>query len=198
VRSTLVSLVTLVLLAGCGGDTSSTEFHGAVLDAPYAVPATPLTDTDGQDFSLATSTDKRLTLAFFGYINCPDVCQVVMSTIASALTRLDEADRAQVDVVFITTDPSRDTEAALRAYLDRFDPSFIGLTGDLGTIADIGRPLAVAVEKGEKLPSGGYEVVHGTHVTGIDSDDEAPVVWTQGVSAAELADDIHQLLAEGN
>jgi protein SCO1/2 len=201
VRSTLVSLVAvlsaLVLAAGCGGeDTPSSELHGAALDPPYVVPAATLTDTAGEEFSLVTSTDKPLTLVFFGYINCPDICQVVMSTLASAMTRLDAADREQVDVVFITTDPTRDTEGALRAYLDRFDETFIGLTGDLGTIADVGRPLAVAVEKGERLPSGGYEVVHGTHVTGIDGDDEAPVVWTQGTSAAEFADDIHQLLVD--
>jgi protein SCO1/2 len=189
-------LLALVLLGGCGSDDPG-EFHGAILDQPYTVPTTPLTDTDGDDFSLATSTDKRLTLVFFGYINCPDICGVVMSTLASAMTRLDEADRKQVDVVFVTTDPTRDTESAIRSYLDRFDPSFIGLTGDLRTIAAVGRPLAVAVDKGEKLPSGGYEVVHGTHVTGIDSDDEAPVVWTQGTSAAQYAEDIHQLLAQG-
>lgn len=195
-RRALVALLAFVLLAGCSEDDPGT-FHGAVLDQPYAVPATPLTDTEGADYSLATSTDKRLTLVFFGYINCPDICGVVMSTLASAMTRLDAADRRQVDVVFVTTDPARDTESAIRSYLDRFDPTFIGLTGDLKTISAIGRPLAVAVERGRKLPSGGYEVVHGTHVTGIDSSDTAPVIWTQGTSAAQYADDIHQLLAKG-
>lgn len=196
-RSALVALVALVLLAGCGGGDDPTEFHGIVLDQPYAVSPTPLTDTDGSAYSLATSTDKRLTLVFFGYINCPDICGVVMSSLASAMTRLDAEDRKQVDVVFVTTDPARDTESAIRSYLDRFDPTFIGLTGDLGTISAIGRPLAVAVDKGKKLPSGGYEVIHGTHVTGIDSDDTAPVIWTQDTSAAQYADDIHQLLAKG-
>ena len=132
---------------------------------------------------------------FFGYTNCPDICQVVMATIASALTRLDEADRDRVEVVFVTTDPARDDEAALRTYLDRFDPSFVGLTGDLQTIIDVADPLAVAVEQGEKLPSGGYEVTHGTQVTGINAEDRVPIVWTQGTSASALADDIHRLLA---
>ena len=63
----------------------------------------------------------------------------------------------------MTTDPARDTRPALRDYLDRFDPAFIGLTGDLDDIVDVGEPLAVAVEQGEKLPSGGYEVTHSTH-----------------------------------
>ncbi len=195
VRRLLAALASTALLAACGGAPPEGDFRGVVLDEPYTVPATTLTDTTGADYSLVSSTDRRLTLVFFGYINCPDICQVVMSSLASALTRLDEADRAEVDVVFVTTDPARDSPEALRGYLDRFDPTFIGLTGDLTTIASIGKPLAVAVEKGEKLSSGGYEVVHGTHVTGVDSDDVAPVLWTQGTSAAEFASDIHQLLS---
>jgi protein SCO1/2 len=183
------------LLAGCGEDAPAEPgYHGAVLDQPYVVPETPLTDTGGASYSLADDTDKPLTLVFFGYTHCPDICQVVMASLASAMTRLDEREREQVDVVFVTTDPARDDEATLRDYLDRFDPTFIGLTGDLGTVIDIGRPLAVAVEKGERLPSGGYEVTHGTHVTAIDERDRVPLVWTQGTSASDFADDIHRLL----
>jgi len=199
VRAAAAAALALSLLAGCGADAASDDpdggYHGAVLDQQYVVPDTPLTDTDGAPYSLAADTEQPLTLVFFGYTNCPDICQVVMATIASALTRLDEADRDRVEVVFVTTDPARDDEAALRTYLDRFDPSFVGLTGDLQTIIDVADPLAVAVEQGDKLPSGGYEVTHGTQVTGINAEDRVPIVWTQGTSAAALADDIHRLLA---
>ena len=125
------------LMTACGG--GSEALTGAVLDQPYVVPATPLTDTDGASYSLADSTDKRLTLVFFGYTHCPDICPLVMSTLASAVTRLDDADRDQVDVVFVTTDPTRDTDQVLRNYLDRYDPTFIGLTGSLKDIVQ-GRP----------------------------------------------------------
>jgi protein SCO1/2 len=182
------------LLAGCGG--SSGEVAGAVLTDPYAVPTTPLTDTDGRPYSLADDTDKRLTLVFFGYTNCPDICQTVMANVTAGLTRLDDADREQVDVVFVTTDPARDDERVLRTYLDRFDPSFVGLTGDLGTITDIGGEVGVAVEEGEKLPSGGYEVTHSTQVLGVDGSDQVPIVWTEGTSASEFASDIHTLLGD--
>ena len=189
-----LALTLALVLGGCGGADDG-EFHGIVLTDAYTVPATPLTDTAGQPFSLATDTRKRLTLVFFGYSNCPDVCQVIMSSLASALTRLDESDRDQVQVVFVTTDPARDTEKVLRTWLDRFDPSFVGLTGSLPDIVSVGKALGVAVEKGEKLPSGGYDVVHGTQVIGIDQDDKAPVVWRQGTGAADFAADIHQLLS---
>ncbi|NYD41516.1 SCO family protein [Nocardioides panaciterrulae] len=188
------------VLAGCGGDASGSGggLHG-VTHAAYRVPATPLTDTDGQPFSLVRDTDKPLTLVFFGYSHCPDICQTVMSSLAVAMQRLDDDDRAAVDVVFVTTDPARDTPAALRRYLDRYDPSFIGLTGDLKTIAAIGKSLAVYVAQGQKLPTGGYDLnSHSTQVTAIGSDDLSHVLWTRDTSPAEFADDIHTLLQKSS
>ncbi len=193
-RRALVALLAAALLGGCGGEPDVGDYHGAILEQPYPVPATPLTDTEGQPFSLANDTEKRLTLVFFGYTHCPDICQAVMASVAAGLTRLDDAERDQVDVVFVTTDPARDDEDALRGYLDRFDPGFLGLTGDLDTISALGRDLGVAVEQGEKLPSGGYEVTHSTQVIGVDSDDVAPIVWLQDTSASDYAEDIHLLL----
>jgi protein SCO1/2 len=192
----LLALLCLVLLAGCADSSAGGEggIEGTTLDKPYVVRDLPLTDTDGEPYSLVKDTDKPLTLVFYGYTHCPDICQVVMSTLASAMTRLDESDRAKVDVVFVTTDPARDTVPVLRDYLDHFDPSFIGLTGDLDTIADLGKSMAVAVEQGEKLPSGGYEVVHSTQVSAIGSDDRVHVLWTQDTSQATIASDVHQLL----
>jgi protein SCO1/2 len=190
-----VLLPATLLLTACGGSDDA-PLTGAVLDQPYVVPPTPLTDTDGASYSLAGDTDKRLTLVFFGYTHCPDVCQVVLSTLASAMTRLDEADHEQVDVVFVTTDPERDTEKVLRNYLDRFDPTFIGLTGPIDSIIDVGKGMAVAVEQGHQLPSGGYDITHGTSVLAIDGGDEVPILWTQGTSATQFASDVHQLLEE--
>ena len=65
---------------------------------------------------------------------------------------------------------------------------------DLDQLEFVAHPFGVAVEKGEKLPSGGYEVTHGTHVIGIDGSDSAPIIWTHGTSAAEFAHDITLLL----
>lgn len=196
-RRALAAALTLPLLtvAACGGsDEGDGQIHGTILDPPFEVLATPLTDTEGQPFSLVDDTDKDLTLVFFGYIHCPDICQTVMANLASAMTRLDDADRERVDVVYVTTDPARDTEQAIADYLPRFDPDFIGLTGDLGTIIDVAEPLGVGITKGEKMPSGGYDITHGTTITGIDSDDEGFVYWSQDSSSSDFAEDIHTLL----
>lgn len=195
-RAGAVGVALLLALTACGGgsDESSGELHGTVLDPPFEVSSAPLTDTEGAPYSLTEDTDKDLTLVFFGYINCPDICQVVMSNLSSAMTRLDDEDRERVDVVYITTDPKRDTQEAIADYLPHFDPDFVGLTGDLDTIVEVAKPLGVGITKGEPLPSGGYDVTHGTTITGIDADDEGTVYWDGNSSSADLAADIHTLL----
>ena len=204
------ALSVVLTLAGCAQDEPAGSsgmvagfeehnpdgMHGAVLEEQYTLPAVELTGTDGKPYSLTEDTTKPVTLVFFGYTNCPDICQVVMADIASALTRLDEADRAKVGMLFVTSDPARDDPATLRAYLDRFNPEFEGVTGDLDTIVEVGNELGVPIEKGAKLPSSGYEVSHGTQIVAIDDRDKAPVVWTEGTPATALADDLAKLLAD--
>jgi protein SCO1/2 len=194
--------VAALALTGCGGaaddppvsvvSSDNGGYHGTHLDDPYVVPDVTLTDDDGAPYSLAKDP-APLKVVFFGYTNCPDICQAVMSTIASAVTRLDADQRKQVQVVFVTTDPARDTGPALRSYLARFDPDFTGVTGDLQQIIALGDPLKVYVDKGQKLPSGGYEVDHSTYVFGVTGD-RAQTVWTQGTSPAAMAADIIKLL----
>jgi protein SCO1 len=188
-----MALVLTVGLSGCSKSSADT-FSGALLHEPYHVPATELTDTAGRPYSLADSTDKRLTLVFFGYTHCPDECPTTMATLASAVLQLDHADRQNLQVVFVTTDPARDTEPVVRRWLDRFSASFVGLTAPLPTIRKVANDLGVPVEKGRRLASGGYDVTHGTQVLGVDRKNTVPVVWTLGITAPELAHDIHQLL----
>lgn len=198
-------LVGLVLvLVGCGsGEQQVPEgvevqdkdgLHGSGLVDKYDAPTEPLTDTDGEPYSLAADTQKPLTLVFFGYTNCPDICQMVMSNIASSLTRLDDSEREQVDVAFVTTDPARDDEKQLRTYLDRFDPGFVGLTGKLPDLVETGKAFGVFMEREPKLPTGGYNVSHTTHVFAVDANDQVPAIWSADTSASDLAEDISELL----
>lgn len=198
-RALLLVLVVVLstVLAACSSSSSEPAadggLHGAELDVPYEASDLPLRTTSGEERSLA-DVENDLTLVFFGYTRCPDICGIVMSTIASAVNQLDDDLRDRVDMVFVTTDPARDDEKELRAYLDRYDPEFEGLTGDLGRIVEAGLSVKVAVEEGEKLPSGGYEVVHSDHVVGLDAEGLGQVVWTKDVSATQMAADIETLL----
>jgi protein SCO1/2 len=194
-RTALATALAAVLLAGCGGGDD--EVTGSVVDPPFQVAATPLTDTEGEPFSLADDTDARLTLVFFGYTQCPDICQIVMQTLTSGLNRLSDEEREQVEVVFVTTDPATDTPAVLRDYLDRFDPSYVGARSDLDTIASVAESVGVFVADGEELDSGGYDLgSHGTYVIAVDGNDEAPMFWRQDTSAAQFSSDISSLLGD--
>ncbi len=190
----LLTVLGLVVSA-CGSEP--TEFTGSRLKNPYPAPDIALSDTDGAPYSLAADTDKPLTLVFFGYTHCPDFCPLVMNNIASALNRLDDDDRGKVDVVMVTTDPARDDAKAMRSYLDGYNKQFIGLTGDLDTIIAVGEPLAVYVNDGKLLPSGGYDLGgHSTFTLAIGAADEAVALWNQETSSTEFAADIHTLLTE--
>lgn len=198
-RSGIALGLAAVLLTGCGASAGAGGDHamtGELLDPPFTVDGAALVDGDDAPYSLVDDTDKPLTLVFFGYTHCPDICGIVMSTMASAMTRLSDEERADVDVVFVTTDPQRDTPAVSADYATNFDPGFIGVSGELQTIIDVAKPLAIAVEKGDKLPSGGYDVTHGTQIVAIDAADDGIAYWSEDVSSAQLAADIQHLLSE--
>lgn len=199
-RLTLVLLAVVAVLTACTAPepgagvvvrrtADPSGLRGAVLTQPYEVPDVTLTDTAGQAYNLRTTPSRPVTLVFFGYTNCPDVCIGVLSDVASAVRRMDPATRADVQVVFVTTDPARDDARATRTYLDRFDPAFTGLTGDLGTITRAAEGLGVAVEEMKQLPSGGYEVGHGAQLVGIGRDERAHVVWTPSTPIGDLIHD---------
>lgn len=195
-----ILLASLVLLAGCGSDTPEGELSATVVpDPPFEIGAQPLTDTDGNVVSLADDPGgKRLTLVFFGYTQCPDICPATMQTIASAMTRLSDADREQVGMVFVTTDPATDTAQVLRRYLDRFDPEFVGVTADLPSLVELGRTVGIYVSEGQEGQPLTEEDrgAHGTQVLALDAEGEVPAYWGQETSSAEYAADIEILLGD--
>jgi len=194
----------LLGLTACGSAPSrpvivdegqSDGWTGTRLDNPYQVPDASFTDTSGQSYNLRTSPSTPVTLVFFGYTHCPDVCIAVLSDVAIALKRSEQAVRDRVTVIFVTTDPSRDDPGTIRAYLDRFSPDFVGLTAKLPEIKDVAEQLGVVVEGMKKLPSGGYEVGHGAQVIGV-ADQQGVIVWTPSTPVGDLKDDLARLVAE--
>ncbi len=81
----------------------------------------------------------------------------------------------------------------MRTYLDRFDPDFIGVTGPLDRIDALGKPMGIFIKKGQKLPSGGYEVDHTANVTSV-LDGEGDLVWTASTSQSDMAEDLEKML----
>jgi protein SCO1 len=204
VTCSLLAVGVLLLISGCTAAPTAPTFQrnpdpagyvgGSSLPKPYAMPEVSLTDTSGRPYNLATTPSKPVSLLFFGYTNCPDVCIAVLSDASLALQRLTPADRDQIQLIFITTDPARDKEKRIRSYLDRFNPTFVGLTGPLSTIKRAASEVGVEIEGVKKLPSGGYEVGHSAQVIGF-SRNSGVVIWTPGTPVGALKHDFALLVS---
>jgi protein SCO1/2 len=175
-------------------ETIAPTFKGMVPARPYALPVATFTDTSGRPYAIPAALTSPVTLMFFGYTHCPDVCGTVLADLAQAVRRLDAPDRAKVRVLFLTTDPARDTPRAIRAYLDRFDPTFVGLTGDTEELERVATAVGVPLEGKRRLPGGGYEVGHGAQIVGFDARRRGRVVWLEGTPIGDLRADLKTLV----
>lgn len=207
--ATLISLLLGIFLAltGCGGsvkdsaehDMSSmdpritvaggpdTPYRGLAPAEPFARPSFTLTDTSGGQYDFAAETGGELTLLFFGFTNCPDICPTTMANVAVALRNVDQPVAEAVNVVFVTTDPARDDAATLSSYLGRFDADlpvrFVGLTGDQAAVERAQREAGVPVAE-----DGGQ--THSTLLLLYGRDDLARVAFLAGSVPDDITHDL--------
>ena len=220
-RLAAASLVVVAALSACApnSDTGPSRiadieatpgaFHGTVLEPPPGRPGLILVDTDGQEFSLTDRPADEVTVVFFGYTHCPDVCPTTMADLAVAHRQLPTEVREQVSVVFVTEDPERDTPEALRRWLDQFDSTFVGLLG--GNEATQTALTDLLLTESTVVPEPDVPVVHpdtgdGPHDHGDYSIEhttiiyafgpsEAAVIYTGGFSPRQYAEDFARLAA---
>lgn len=194
-----------VLLVGCApmlpgpapsAGPSATGYGGAELTTPYQLPKVSLSDESGKPFDLSTGSDAPVLIFYFGYTNCPDICLGVLTDLASALNRVPDADRARIQVLFVTVDPDRDTPPVLAKYLSRIDPDFIGLTGTAAEIEKVAGAMGVGIQGIEQRPDGGYEVNHTAQVVGFDKQRRGVLVWTQGTAIGTYRADFERLVRQ--
>jgi protein SCO1/2 len=158
-----------------------------------------LYDTQGRPFDFAQQTRGSATLLYFGYTNCPDICPMHLNNIAAALKKMAPDDQAKVRVVFVTTDPSRDTPERLRAWLDNFDNRFVGLRGPLDSVNAIankyGMPGATMemMQPGQAGPAN-YGMGHAAQVLAFSADDSLRTEYPGGYSVDDWANDLPKLV----
>lgn len=194
-----VLLVGLVA-AGCGVPRSperTDDLRGWVLEEPVPKVDFTLKRTDGTMFSFRRDTEGMLTLLFFGYTHCPDVCPLHLANIGAVIKKLPPATANRIKVVFVTTDPDRDTPEQLRAWLDNFDRDFIGLVGPIDEVNRIQASFGLGAAEKEELPGGGYAVAHASQVLAFTPDNYAHVAYPFGIRQVDWAHDLPRLVAEG-
>lgn len=183
----VVATVLLLGVTACAADPiAESEHYLDLSDDPMAASPIELTTVDGEPWNFADVADDRLTLLYFGYTSCPDVCPMTMAEIDLALDREDVAEDAY-DVVMVTTDPERDTDEQLRTWLDRFDPDFQGVRGDIDDVIEAANNYGIAVDPPVEM-EGDYLVTHGGRVTVLTPGGEAPGSFSEGIEADQIAD----------
>ncbi|KOU32868.1 hypothetical protein ADK52_01155 [Streptomyces sp. WM6372] len=214
-RTTRVTVAALVAaaaltLTACGDETPKTDAvtsltgqakagKATVLDRPFDKPELVLTDTTGKPWNLREQTKGKPTLIYFGYTNCPDVCPLTMSNVAVAKKALPKEDQDKLQVVFVTTDPERDTPESLGAWLKAQDPSFTGLTGDFATIQAAARKLGIGIEAPKKLADGKVVSMHGAQVIAFSpKNDEGYLLYGEGTTVDDYTKDLPKIVKGEN
>jgi protein SCO1 len=172
------------------GGRAEATYHGGLVTPPLPKPRFILTDTAGARFDFRSRTDGYVTLLFFGYTNCPDVCPTHMAYLGAAFKNLAKDVAAKFKVVFVTTDPDRDNPRALRTWLNQFGKDFVGLTGSLAEIQAAQQAANLPVAKG--APS--YD--HSAFVLAYTSDNLGHVIYPSGISEADWLLDLPRLAKE--
>lgn len=184
--------------SGTGNETSSgtgnktggfvgTDITGADFPKPLA-----LTDHNGKKRTMDDFKGKVVTL-FFGYTHCPDVCPTTMSDLKQTMKLLgDKAD--QVQVVFVTVDPQRDTQAVLAQFVPSFDSRFIGLWGSLQETAETLGNFKIYYSKVESKTKGDYTIDHSAGMYVFDKTGKIRLYLDYGQKPADIASDLKKLM----
>ncbi len=166
--------------------------RAGVYDPPRVAPDFALLGADGSEVALADHRGKVVLLTF-GFTHCAAVCPTTLGTLARARSELGAA-ADQVQVIFVTVDPERDTPVQMSEYLAAFDPSFIGATGDPDTLAKVREAYGVTAEREGDGPD--YAMAHTSSIFLIDPAGRLRAMMPFGHEAADFAHDV-ALLLEG-
>jgi len=167
-------------------------FLGAAINPPQPAPEFSVQDIRGQNFSLSDQKGK-VVLLFFGYTSCPDECPATMAVLKLVKAGLGRnADR--VDIIFISIDPARDTPPVVQAYVEKFDPSIIGITGTESELQPIWQNYGVYIEKTMGSTDTQYTLTHSTRIFLVDTQGNLHLTYSFGISPNDILQDIQHLL----
>jgi len=186
-----IAIVGLLAVLGAVAADKPTLKAG-VFEPPRAAPELALDASSGGKLSLASYRGKVVLLGF-GFTSCPEVCPTTLAVLAQARKKLG-AQADQVQVVYVTVDPERDSADRMRAYLRGFDPTFVGGTGAPTQLAQVRKSYGVMAER--KDVGTGYTVGHSSSVYLIDRKGLLRGMMPYGRLPDDYVHDVRALLSE--
>ena len=185
-------LLAAALAGGCGDQAQAPRFKLTDVTGAGFGKALNLTDHNGRPRTLADFRGKVVTV-FFGFTHCPDVCPTTLAELAQVMKELG-ADANQLQVLFVTVDPERDTQKLLAQYVPSFHPDFIGLYGDRDATARAAKEFKIYYNK-QPATGGSYSVDHSAGTFILDREGRLRLFAQYGQGPAALLHDIRLLLA---
>ncbi|HEY1653626.1 MAG TPA: SCO family protein [Candidatus Tumulicola sp.] len=159
-----------------------------------AAPDFTLTSDTGQPWSLAAQRGRPVLLTF-GFTHCADTCPATLAKLARLRTNALGPHGRDVEIVLVTVDPNRDTPAVLHAFVSRFGPSIVGLTGDPGRIRAVENAYHVWAQSVPGNRRGGnYDVAHAAVIYLIDAAGRIRGLHEDDESEADLARAVREML----
>ncbi len=200
-RSLFLAAALTVALVGCdklGLSASSSKavpFRGVDITGAEYARVLSLPDATGTQRSL-TDFKGKVTVVFFGYTQCPDVCPTTMVELAQVKKALG-ADGDRLQAVFVSIDPERDTPEILKSYMASFDPSFVALRGTLEQTQAAAKEFKVFFAKVPGKTAGSYTMDHTAGAYVLDTKGNPRLFERYGGGAEALTADVKALLAAG-
>jgi len=170
------------------------ELQGVLRPAPQSLQAFELTDQQRQPFSLAQLQGKW-SFVFFGYTYCPDICPTTLSTLTGLVWKLrnDPQDLADIQVIFVSVDPPRDTPEVIADYLKYFDESFLGVTGAQQDIDSLARQFGAGYMNEPETTPGQYLVSHTSSIFLVDPQGRLLAAFSPPHNAETIAEQFRQI-----
>lgn len=185
-------LMTSVLFSACKPASTPTASNATDITGADFAKTLTLTDHNGKLRSMSDFKGKVVVL-FFGFTHCPDVCPTTMSDLKQTMKLLgDKSD--QVQVLFVTVDPERDTQEVLAKFVPSFDARFIGLRGSLQETAETLGNFKIFYSKVPGKNKADYSIDHSAGMYVFDKDGKVRLYMGYGQKPTEIASDITKLL----
>lgn len=192
VTGTVISATLVLALAACQPAPQPPVFQSTDITGAAFARDFKLTDHNGQPRTLASFKGKVVAV-FFGYTHCPDVCPTTLSDFATALKQLGPLGD-QVQVLFVTVDPQRDTPALLKQYVPAFDPRFLGMVTDPDNLKAVAKEYKIVYQKTSVKGVDNYLIDHSAGSYIYDAKGRLRLLIPYGSSPDLIAHDLKTLM----